>query len=336
MNQRTVSARSLLITVLVVLVLGVVAVGAYVWRPSFSRSSEGELVSLSEDSTASVGYAGAFPADGSPLLPRPLGIDGDDDRLYVAFGDAAAIGVFDYEGARVGTVTVDPAPQMQTATPVDVAVLDDGRLAVVDTAASRVWLVDPDDAAADQETIGSAGKNAVSKPTAVDAAQGHVYIADAGSASVKEFTEDGGFVRELTFDAPVPAFIGGLCASGSTLWVSDSNADRVVALDLETGRQKAVLPGPLSLPRGIAIGPEGEVMVAETFARRISAFDSQGTSLVMSFPDDRTETTGDQPRLRAPESLYWSQPESRLYVTDAVEGRIEVFNLRASDEGSGD
>lgn len=336
MSQRTVSARSLLIAVLVVLILGVVAVGAYVWRPSFTDSPSGVLVSLSEDSTASVGYAGAFPEEGALPLPRPLGIDGDSDRLYVALGDAAAIGVFEYDGSPAGTVTVDPAAQMQTVTPVDVAVLDDGRLAVVDTAASRVWIVDPDDPSADQATVGSAGNDHVSKPTAVDAAGGRIYIADAASATIKEFTEAGGFVRELTFDPPVPAFIGGLCASGSTLWASDSNADRVVAFDLETGRQKAALPGPLSLPRGITMGPEGEVLVAETFARRISVFDADGSSLIMTFPDGRAEATGDQPRLRAPESLYWSREESRLYVTDAVEGRIEVFNMRASNEGSGD
>lgn len=327
--QRTISARSLWIAIAALLAVGVLLIVVVVWHPSIGgRTDSGGLVRLSDDSTASVGYAGAVPSVEESSLPRPLGIDGGQDRLYVALADASAIGVFTYDGERVGTLAVEPATGVAVATPVDVAVLSDGRLLVVDTAAKRIVSVDPKNGQEGGESFAATEETGLRNPTAVDADEGRVFVADAGDGAVKEYTQEGEYVRSMRFDAPAPEFVGGLCAGGGMLWVSDSNADRVVGVDLESGSQTTVLPGSLNLPRGVAVGADGEIMVAETFARRVSVFDETGARLLESFPDERTDALAEGAELRAPESLYWYARESRLYVSDAVEGRIKVFNIR--------
>lgn len=328
-TQRTISARSLWIAVAAVFAVGVLLIVFVVWRPSLGgRTDTDGLVRMSDDSTASVGYAGAVPSTEESSLPRPLGIDGGRDRLYVALADASAVGVFTYDGERVGTLAVEPATGVAVATPVDVAVLSDGRLLVVDTAGKRVVSLDPKHADAGGGSFAAEGDHAVANPTAVDADGSSVFIADAADGSVSEYTEDGEYVRSMRFDEPAPEFVGGLCAGGDTLWVSDSNADRVVGVDLGSGAQTTVLPGKLSLPRGVALGADGEIMVAETFARRVSVFDATGATLLETFPDENTDALTEGAELRAPESVYWYERESRLYVSDAVEGRIQVFNIR--------
>jgi len=314
-----------------VLVLGSAVIWVLLTRDQAEqRRAVPTLVNLSEDSTATIGFAGAIPSFEESSLARPLGLDGDEGNLYVALADAGAIAVFGYDGALETTLPVAIAEGAASATPVDLAVLSDGRIAVVDTAGSRVLIIDPGDPnSRGEEFPGGTGAGRISDPTAIEAADDSIFVADASDGSVKEYSETGSLVRSMTFESPQPTFIGGLCVDGDTLWVSDSNADRVISVDLGAARQSSVLQQKLALPRGIAVTGEGEVMVAETFGRRISVFDPAG-QLSMMFPDETTENVGDVGLLKAPESVFWDEESSRLYVTDVIDGRIKVYNYRGS------
>lgn len=326
---RTVPARTLWIVLVVVLVLGSVAIGVLLRSAQApNQRARPTLVGLSPESTATVGYAGAIPSFDEAPLPRPLGLDGDADRLYVALADAAAVAVFGFDGTLEETLPVATAEGAARATPVDLALLSDGRLAVVDTAGRRVLVVDPRDPnSRGEEFTGGIGAGRISNPTAIEAAGGSIYVADASDGSVSEYSEAGVLLRSVTFERPLPAFIGGLSVSGDALWVSDSNAGRVISVDLRTARQTSVLPRELALPRGIAVTDEGEVMVAETFGRRVSVSGPEG-ELLTTFPDATTESVGEEGLLMAPESLFWDDRASRLYVSDVTDGRIKVYNYR--------
>jgi len=331
---RTVRARTLWIVLASVFAIGSMLIAVLLIRGDGEATQTGtNLVELSSESTATVGYAGAIPSYEESSLPRPLGLDGDDDYLYVALADAGAVGILEYDGTFEATLAVPVAQGATGSTPVDLTVLSDGRLAVVDTAGTRVLIIDPgapNEPAASFK--GGDGEGRISDPTAIDSFAGMVYVADAVDGSVKEYDESGGFIRAMTFQSPEPTFIGGLCVSDSTLWVSDSNADRVLAVDLRTGRQTSELKEPLGLPRGIAVTEAGEIMVAETFGRKISVFNPEGTAVVDEFPDSGTENVGEMGLLQAPESVLWDEAAERLYVTDAIDGRIKVYNYRGATD----
>ncbi|MDO8986824.1 MAG: hypothetical protein Q7V14_01190, partial [Coriobacteriia bacterium] len=212
------------------------------------------------------------------------------------------------------------------------AIFSGGTLGVVDTAGSRVLVVDPGDPKAQGvEFTGGGGEGRILSPTAIDAQDGRVYVADSSDGSVREYEESGNFLRIMSFESPGPTFVGGLCLDGETLWVSDSNADRVIAVNLATGAQSGTLQRRLGLPRGVAVTQSGRIMVAETFGRRISVFDPSGTSIIDLFPDAFTEGILNDGLLEAPESLVWDEGSSRLYVTDVNAGRIKVYNYLQED-----
>ncbi|MFA5140487.1 MAG: tetratricopeptide repeat protein [Elusimicrobiota bacterium] len=77
--------------------------------------------------------------------------------------------------------------------------------------------------------------------------------------------------------------------------------------------------GLLSGPRGVALGPDGEVLVADTGNDRIQAFDADGKFL-------RTiGSKGSDPgQLKAPRSVA-AGADGRVYVADTGNDRIQVF-----------
>lgn len=329
MAIRTIRARTLWFVLAATFVLGVAVIALMLRTPDTDPAERPPLLTLSEDSTATVGYAGSIPSAEQPALARPLGLAGDGSVLYVALADAGAVAAFRYDGAHEGTIPVAPAEGAAGSTPVDVAMLSDGRLAVVDTAGRRVVIVDPSDPQARGEEFGGgAGEGRILEPTAVESADGSIYVADASDGSVRVYLESGAFKRAMRFESPAPSFIGGLSVSGDTLYVSDSNADRVLIVDLRNARQIGVLQRRLGLPRGVVVNDAGEIMVAETFGRRVSVFDPTGAAVLDMFPDAATVDAGEQGMLQSPESLVWDGRAGRLYVTDAIAGRIKVYNYR--------
>lgn len=333
MAPRSISGKRLAVVLVAVFVLGSALIAFLLLRsPAAPTPPRTPLAVLSPDSTATAGFAGMIPSAEESALPRPLGLDGDGERLYVALADLSAIGVFTYEGVSEETISVSAAQGAAVSTPVDLAIFSDGNLGIVDTAGSRVLIVDPGDPKArGVEFGGGSGKSRIVSPTAIDAQDGLVYIADSSDGSVREYEESGKLLRTMSFEAPNPTFVGALCVAGETLWVSDSNADRVIAVDLATGAQSGILERRLGLPRGVAVTKGGRIMVAETFGRRISVFDPTGASVVDVFPDALTEGVANDGLLEAPESLVWDEAGARLYVTDVNVGRIKVYNYRVEE-----
>lgn len=326
-----VSPRRLSLTLLAVAVVIGGALALWLLALSNRPLEEGiEFADFSADSTATVVFAGEFPPKERDALFRPLAIDGDGERIFVVESDPGQISVRAYDGALLSTFTVDPAPDAAGFFPIDVAVLDDGRLGLVDGAAPRVVIVDPDDPG-DVELLDEGP--AMLQPTAIEASAGLIAVADAGDATVRVYDERGGFEAILGGDLqPQLTFVGGMLLGDGVLWVSDSNAGRVIGLDVETGEMLASLQQRFDLPRGLAASLASRIAVVDTFERQVVLFDPLTQEIGDVVGDDRTERFDEGGELSAPESAFWDEAEDRLYVVDPAVGRVKVYGVRLAPE----
>ena len=108
----------------------------------------------------------------------------------------------------------------------------------------------------------------------------HLYVADEAGDSVKVFdVQSGELMARITgpeLVAPVH-----LILHGETLYIGASGTGSILALDLSTplsGELKArvVIDGKLDTPSGFAIGPDGDLYVAERKKQRVRRFSPEG------------------------------------------------------------
>lgn len=326
--QRGVSARSLLFIVIALAVIGgLVLLGIWFFSPRDLRLTDDvEFVYLADEDTATVGFAGVFPAGGS-VLAAPTGMAGDGESIFVAERDAGQIARFTYGGGLVETLAVPPAEGRDTATPISVAVVSDGSIAIVDSASGEVVLMDP--GSPDEATRIESGA-VLQQPTSVSSDGDRIIVAEASTGTFEVFDLDGVHLESLGADLdPRPTFVGGLEIAGTTMYASDSNAGRVLLLSASTGAQTGTLQERIGLPRGIAVDGTGRVMVADTFDGIVLVFDADDYMLADTVGDDETRRVEEGGLLGAPQGLVWDQQTRLLYVADASQGKIKVYEVRA-------
>lgn len=328
----SVKPRTLWTALAVVVAVGILALGA-LWLLG-RRETPVELAPPAAESTVTITYAGEFPGgDGVAPLDGPRGIAADSQSLYVAESDAGRIRVFGHDGAPRGEIALPTAPGTSRAYPVDVAVLDDGRLAVVDTAgaAGRVVLVPLDSSAETTPGMLGTGDEQPRRPTAVASWEGRLYVADAGDRSVRVFDPASGRLldRLATELDPRLTFVTGMDVRGGRVYVSDSNAGRLVVFDVKTGRQASTLDQDFSLPRGLDTEDGGHIFVADVFGRSVYVLDQGGRVVDAVGPQGKSPGGRDlEGTLGKPEGLVWIASSERLYVTDAGSGVVRVYNVR--------
>jgi hypothetical protein len=109
----------------------------------------------------------------------------------------------------------------------------------------------------------------------------HLYVADEAGDAVKIFNVKSGelmaHVTGRALEAPVH-----LILHGETLYIGASGSGSILALDLTStppcGKLKArvVIDGKLDAPSGFAVGPDGDLYVAERKKQRVRRFSSKG------------------------------------------------------------
>jgi len=286
-------------------------------------------VSFPGDSTATVLYAGRFPADDEPALLNPLGIDIHEDTLYVAESDGGRVSLFSLDGSAMGSIVIPVAQGAPSAYPADVAVLGEDRLVVVDNAGLRVLIMrtDPTD---DEPVVGIIGEDDETsrprQPTAVAVGSDEIFVADAEDQTIKVYGPDGVFIRVLAGDLEQPlTFVGGMAVTDGELVVTDSNAGRVIVLDRNTGVLKRTLPDTRVLPRGVCLGAEGEILTVDTFERAVFRTTTEGVQIDVIEGDVDGEAA-----LSSPRDVAWSQTVTMAFVTDASSGHVVAYLMRTS------
>ncbi len=321
--------RSLWTAVLALSIIGVVAL--VLIATLARRPSDGvDLAPLDEPTATVLAHAGSFPSDPEDALRNPRGIAWDGDKLYVAEADAGRVRIFGGGGEPSGEVVLAPATGAVAFYPVDV-VLFDGRLVIVDTAAQRVVMVAAGDLETSPTVLGSAAATgAPVTPTSVTSSGDELFVADSSDGTIKVFDRDLRLRRSLGRDVvPSLGFVSGMRVVGGSLYASDSGAGRVVVIDTSTGSFLRTVGERYSLPRGVDVDPDGNlVFVADVFSRAVEVLAEDGSRLDQVGPEGRSPGGGDlQDTLARPEGLVWVAESRRLYVTDAGNGQVVVYNV---------
>ncbi|MFQ6102542.1 MAG: flippase activity-associated protein Agl23 [Anaerolineae bacterium] len=170
---------------------------------------------------------------------------------------------------------------------------------------------------------------------------GFIYIADSGNHRIQKFTADGEFVaawgRQSSLDMETGTPRGFLepwdvaVASDGTMYVADTWNHRIQKLGAEgnlvtfwglfgqygpgdAGGQSAFYG-----PRGITVGPDGRVYVADTGNKRIQVFESDGRFAFQWGGGGVLEGYLDEPVGIA------IGPDGAVYVADTWNRRVQVF-----------
>jgi predicted membrane-bound mannosyltransferase/DNA-binding beta-propeller fold protein YncE len=163
---------------------------------------------------------------------------------------------------------------------------------------------------------------------------GFVYVADAGNYRVQKFTAGGEFVAawEHGFDSPQfenPWDVA--VAPDGTIYVADTWNHRIQQLNPEGNLISAWgyeqyapdgggMPGVFYGPRGIAIGPDGRVYVADTGNKRIQVFEPDG-----QFAFEWGGAGILKGQLDEPVGITFG-PGGMVYVADTWNRRVQVFD----------
>ena len=109
----------------------------------------------------------------------------------------------------------------------------------------------------------------------------HLYVADEAGDAVKVFSvKSGELMAHITgtaLEAPVH-----LILHGETLYIGASGTGSILALDLTstppsgTLKARVVIDGKLDAPSGFAVGPDGDLYVAERKKQRVQRFSPKG------------------------------------------------------------
>ncbi len=242
-----------------------------------------------------------------PLNPlaRPMGLEVNDGRLYVANdGDSASrINVFALDGRPLDPLGV-PGTSTQLGAfftrPNSVDIGADGNVYVVDTWNFQVRVFDEDyeflTLWGQPETSGfEAQREPVDgfwgpRDIAVDA-EGRVYVSDTGNKRVRVYDPQGNFLFDI--------------ASGGA------------------GE------GNLNEPSGIDIHSDGRLFVADTWNQRIAVFDSRTGVFIANYRVRAWfDGTGGRPYLALDED------RNLIYLTDPDAGRILVLDTNGNCIGS--
>ncbi len=314
--------RAFLIALAVLVALGSAALLLWVFWPSAGGMVFPEFP---EGSTDEIMYAGRFPTGDDEALQKPMGICSDGKRLYVAESDAGRIAVFTLDARRLDDIEVPQASGATHAYPTSVALMDDDRIAVIDSASSRVLVLSTRGNSEPLMVVGEDAAQTPAQPTALAFAGGELYVADGATHAILVFSaEDGSYLRTLGQSlSPSLTYVGGMLMAEDGLHVADSNAGRVVILNPATGMQVRVLTDSFALPRGITAGIDSEEFVVDTFGRDVSAVTAEGIKRVR-VADLQDELAA----LYSPRDACWIDADGRLYVTDADLGQIAVYNVR--------
>jgi len=171
---------------------------------------------------------------------------------------------------------------------------------------------------------------------------GFVYVADAGNHRIQKFTASGQFVtawgRESTIDTEMGIPQGFFdpwdvaIAPDGTIYVADTWNHRIQRLDGagnlinawgllgEYGPGDPAGESAFYGPRGVAVGPNGQVYVADTGNKRIQVFEPEG-----GFAFQWGGGGVAQDYLDEPVGIAFG-PDSAVYVADTWNRRVQVFD----------
>ncbi|EMI24162.1 NHL repeat-containing protein [Rhodopirellula europaea] len=272
-------------------------------------------------------------SDGRFLKPRAMAID-PDDQLYIV-DTTGRIQVFDADGQHLRTWTT---PETNNGRPT--GMVFDGakdRLLVADTHYYRMLAFTPTGELLPEDQIGGtsgsgAGEFAFVTDIAVDG-DGCLYIGEYGASDrIQRFDPDGTFMSQWGGTGrEVQHFVRpqSLVIHEQTLWIADACNHRVQRYDISTTEpqwigswgQEGKELGEFYYPYGIAVDPDGTVLVCEFGNQRVQCLTPEGE------PVSSWGAPGHDPgQLYEPWGLVVDS-QRRVHVLDSNNHRVQRFTL---------
>ena len=294
--------------------------------------------------------------DGQMSSPRGIAVAADG-RVYVADTGNHRIQIFDAQGRFLGAWGGEGSGQGEFSSPQGVAVGPDNSVYVADTGSHRVQRLDPDGGFICEWGVEGSGSGQFRSPRGIAVgADGVVYVADTLNSRIQAFDEGGSFLFSWMIGYCEPTCGEGCeerelgrCQDEEELWpfewgsamvaLSDGTfyainpGDHVIQrLDFSFPWGPVVLEwggkesgeGELEDARGLALGPDGSLYVADTGNHRIQRFDGDGNLLCVW----GGEGEGDG-EFRSPEGVAVG-PDGSVYVADTFNHRIQMFDAEGA------
>jgi len=253
-----------------------------------------------------------------PGLRRPVGVAAVPGGLAVADPDAPGV----FRISEAGALSAVLCAGREWASPLAVAA-SGATLFVADAAIPAVIRVDP------AGTCLAFGEQALARPVGLAAAGGRVYVVDGPVHAVVVFNADG---RELfrfgergESGAGLNFPVAAAAAPDGAILVVDALNFRVARFGPD-GTYRSALGGTpdgaqgLPRPKGVAVAEDGRVLVSDAERDAVLVFHPDG---VLDFV---LGGSGNGPAdLAMPAGLALAG--SALYAADAMNGRIQVFEL---------
>lgn len=246
-------------------------------------------------------YVIGHPGTGLGGLGRPMNLTVANGKLYVADYWNDDIEVFSTDGTPLKVIGRSGSGPGEFKAPSGVAVLPDGNLVVVDFYNQRVQELRPDGTFVRQwGTTGKKGylsAGAFNYPTDVMTdSRGNIYVTDGYNDRIQVFGPEGRFLR---------------------MWGGPMGLHLPASVNI-----LGSLNGWFKTPTAIAIGPQGNVFVADEENNRIQKFTATGRFLTAfgSPPQEKGFT----------ETGVAVADDGTVYSTNLVGNRVEVWKAATS------
>jgi len=259
-------------------------------------------------------------------LVRPMAVVASDDgrRIYVADPDAGCVHRFDIGKNRYRCLT--PRPDDGIASPIGLAIADDGQILVTDSLRGSLWQVPPGGKYLEPSYLSAT----LGQPTGVfwdDVAQ-HLYVTDTTKQVVLQLDQSGNLIQTIgergngpgQFNFPTYVWID----SNRHLLVTDSLNFRLQRFDA-AGRHIKTFgiggdrPGDFARPKGVAADSMGHVYVVDALLHAVQIFDADGQLLLAVGEHGRGKG-----QFWLPNGIYIGSDDT-IYVADAYNRRVQVF-----------
>ncbi len=266
--------------------------------------------------------AGLIAGRSHPKLGRPSAVAHDGGRhLYIADMRRQAVHVFDTRRGR--SRLIERAGDEYLVSPVGLAVLDDGQLAVADSALGSVFIFD-----ARRRLVKSIAEP--QRPTGMHyvVEDGELYITDTLAHRVLVYDRQLELNRTLgepghgpgQFNFPTHVFVD----ADRRVYVTDAMNFRVQVFDAG-GRylthigEHGDATGHLAVPKGVAVDSHGHIYIVDAYFSAVQVFDRRGRFL-LAFGNPGDESG----QFQLPNDLAMDG-EDQLYIADTFNRRIQIF-----------
>lgn len=265
--------------------------------------------------------AGEITAD---RLVKPTGLFVSNGTVFVA--DPGMRSILRYDEATGKGEWWPRGVEKKLLSPVSVAGAPDGRLFVLDSQLSKVFILD-DKGNVKGELEGD--PEGMGRPAALAVSGKRIYVSDAKKHRVSVYGIDGTFLQAFgrrgskpgEFNFPTYMWFD---QKTDRLWVTDSGNFRLQWFTSD-GRfggsigENGNRPGYLARPRGLAVDSDGHVFVSDAAFEAVQVFDDKKNFLLF------VGRAGTAPGQFSMPGGVFIDGRDRVYVADTQNARVQVF-----------